>query len=217
MQNLLFRHLAVIAGFGVFSVDTATAQSTDILLNCTSCHQISSEGNSIYPVLNGLPAQYIIEQLQAYRDGTRTHPQMQQTARALGAGGAVSMARMYADAPAPSLTAPAGGDHDAARTLELEGAWERGIAPCAMCHNVADASTAGTPTNASTIDLAAHNAPRIHGQPETYLASTLRAYASGARQTGGMGRMQAYAAKLTDAEISDLAAYLSAFAASEDK
>ena len=185
----------------------AVPQSLDILLNCSACHTLdrndTSDAAPRYPVLNGQPARYIGKQLEAYRTGVRQHPQMQMTARALGVHGDVPMARMYAHAPAPDLVRPPlAEDVGIAEELVQNGAWDRGVAPCESCHML------GT---VDGIDMSARAAPRLHGQPEYYLADQLRAYADGSRQTGPMGRMQAYASALDVAEIDALAAYYASF------
>lgn len=203
--------VSLAAGVALLASGPAASQSSDILLNCTSCHSLSNTEAPRYPVLNGQPVNYLIEQLAAFRSGERTHPQMRRTAIALGAEGAPAMARMYADAPPPALAPPPEEERfaDAVR-LMTEGAWERGIAPCASCHLLPGADDDG-------IETGAHDAPWIHGQPETYLAGTLRAFASGERDTGGLRRMQAYAERLTDNEIADLSAYLAGYATTEDE
>ncbi|MFD0857883.1 c-type cytochrome [Roseovarius aquimarinus] len=200
-----WRRPAALAIFLALATGPAFSQSDNILLDCTSCHSLSSEASPAYPVLNGQPVLYLIEQLDAYRTGNRAHQQMQRSALALREGGAPAMARMYADAPAPELTLM--GDRpefETAMKLDAEGAWERGIPPCSSCH----VSPTAERTN---IDPGAHASPRIHGQSEAYLAGILRAYASGERETGGLRRMQAYAERLTDEEIAALASYLAAF------
>ncbi len=208
MRRWILGSVTSLSCLGSFCADEALAQSSDILLNCTTCHSLDQTGNPQYPVLNGQPALYILQQLAAYRNGLRQHPQMQSTATALGAGGAPAMARMYADAPSPVLNAPADiAQHADARKLVTEGDWGRGLAPCVSCHTDPQSNP-----DDSKIRLSAHAAPRIHGQPEGYLSATLHAYSDGTRQTGGLKRMQAYAGLLTDAEIAALADYLAAFA-----
>ncbi|MFA8386316.1 MAG: cytochrome c [Pelagibaca sp.] len=181
----------------------ATAQSTDILLNCSTCHTVNTTegttGRDIYPNLNGQPARYIERQLRAYRDGRREHRQMSLTATALG-DGAGAMARLYADAPVPYLEfGDPLGAHNTALALVNEGDWSRGLPPCASCHAL------------DPEDDRARAAPRIHGQPEAYLGQELRAYAEGTRRSGPMGRMQAFSQQLTPSEISALARYYAAW------
>ena len=172
----------------------APAQSTDILLNCTTCHDGTATGT--YPVIAGQPARYIERQLFAFRTGLRQHPQMQATAIALGDGDA-ARARMYADWPAPDLQEPTG-EHEVAETLIHQGDWERGIGPCADCHKV-------DPQGVARL------APRLEGHPRAYLSGSLRAYAEGERRSDSMGRMRAIAGQLTQAEIAAIADYYAAF------
>jgi len=169
--------------------ERAQAQSNAIL-DCTSCHATSGpppEEAALYPVLNGKPARYIERQLRAFREGHRDHSQMRATATALGAGAAAA-ARLYADLPPVEVAEPEGDAPD----LITEGDWERGIAPCSMCHGLEE-------------DMRANLAPLLHGQPRGYLADELRAYADGSRRSDPMGRMQAYASRLTEGEIGALA------------
>lgn len=183
------------------------AQDEGVTGQCTVCHGLNGEGTEAsYPVLAGQPAQYLLDQLKAYRSGVRAHPQMQATAEALSPAEMREAARIYAEADAPPLLRPADAPQAAlAEELIGKGAWDRGIAPCSLCHVL--------PESAGGIRLSGHETPRIHGQPEGYLASTLTAYAEGERQTGGMKIMQSYASRLTRAEIASLAAYLATYAA----
>ena len=201
MRPVLLRPAAALICFALSSV--ATAQSTDILLNCSTCHTVNSTegaaGRDIYPDLNGQPARYIEQQLKAYREGLREHRQMSLTAIALGEGDG-AMARLYADAPVPSLVLrdPLGA-HDTALNLVNEGDWSRGLPPCASCHAL-------NPEHDR-----ARAAPRIHGQPEAYLGQELRAYADGTRRSDTMGRMRAFSELLTPDEITALARYYAAW------
>jgi len=186
----------------------AAAQSLDILLNCSGCHTLGPQtGNPDlpprFPVLNGQPARYIEQQLEAFRTGERRHRQMMLSAQALGVGGAPAMARMYAYSYRPPLVFTGDPERmDIAIALHENGAWERGLPSCASCHALDDGPG---------IDTSARLAPRLHGQPLGYIAKELRAYADGTRTTGPMGRMQAYAGLLTAAEIEALSAYYAAF------
>jgi cytochrome c553 len=65
---------------------------------------------------------------------------------------------------------------------------------CAVCHGQVGVSTAP-------------DAPNLAGQPAMYLAAQLRAYRSGARQHAVMAVI---AKPLSDADISDLAAWYAA-------
>lgn len=194
---------ALLALAVLTSSPMARAQSTDILLNCSTCHTVNTTGGTagrdIYPNLNGQPARYIERQLDAFRDGLREHRQMSLTATALGQG-AGAMARLYADAPTPHLEfrVPSGA-HETALDLVNEGDWSRGLPPCASCHAL------------DPEDDRARTAPRVHGQPEAYLGQQLRAYADGTRKSDPMGRMRAFSEVLSPDEISALARYYAAW------
>ncbi|APX10573.1 c-type cytochrome [Tateyamaria omphalii] len=190
----------------------AGGQGADVLLNCAACHAVGPDRNagdvarapSPYPNLNGQSVRYLDRQLWAYREGLRQHPQMQATATALG-DGAGAMARMYADAPAPELTFTASpGAFADAETLVMEGDWSRGLPSCASCH-------------ALDPDDRARLSPRLHGHPAPYIARQLRAYADGTRRSDPMGRMRAYAAELTEDEMSQLADYYAAWGPETDQ
>lgn len=188
------------------AASSAAAQGANVLLNCSSCHTVGPprqdavRAPSPYPNLNGQPARYLERQLHAYRMGLRQHPQMQATATALGEG-AGAMARLYADARPPELSAPPeNGEFEDAVTLVTEGDWSRGLPSCDSCHALEEAERGRL-------------MPRLHGHPAPYLARQLRAYADGSRQSDTMGRMRGYAAQLSETEITELSEYYSAFAA----
>ncbi len=182
----------------------AAAQSADVLLNCPACHTVGPEPHAqglIFPDLRGQPIRYLENQLRAFVEGDRQHRQMQLTAEALDKGRG-AMARMYADAPRPDLvTEPA----NAVPDLVMQGDWARGLPPCASCHALSPGSDRS------------RTAPRLHGQPESYLASQLRAYAEGTRRSDPMGRMRAFAGRLNDPEIADLARYYAGWTATETR
>lgn len=197
----------LVVAIAVCVAGPALGQGADVLLNCSACHTVGPprEGAvpSPYPTLNGQPARYLERQLEAFREGLRQHPQMQATAMALG-DGAGAMARLYADARAPELSRTGvAGEFPEAERLVTEGDWSRGLPPCASCHAL-DPSERG------------RLMPRLHGHPAPYLARQLRAYASGDRRSDTMGRMRAFAGRLTEAEIGALADYYAAWGAGDD-
>jgi len=190
---------------------TAQSQSADVLLDCSACHDSTASTPARpsvpgpFPDLSGQPARYIAHQLEAYRKGLRQHRQMEKTATALGDGGAPAMARLYADAPQPDLRPPAREEADTTGwSLAVNGAWERGVPPCASCHGV-------------SADDTGRLAPILIGRDPAYLAHELRAYAAGDRRSDTMGRMRAFAAQLTPSEIDAVAEYYGAWRSQEDE
>lgn len=196
----MIRTLALLA-FAAMPM-SASAQSADILLNCSSCHAVGPDrpvAGAAFPDLNGQPIRYLERQLEAFQVGDRHHRQMELTATALG-DGTGAMARLYSGAPLPDLSRRMDG---ATPALVTEGDWDRGLPPCASCHSL------------SPDDDRARTAPRLHGQPEGYLAAQLEAYADGNRTSDPMGRMRAFAARLDAGEIAELSRYYAAWQISE--
>jgi len=73
----------------------------DKLSMCQGCHGIPGYRTAfpeVYPVplLGGQHAQYIVKALQAYRDGTRSHPSMVAIARSLSDQDMADLAAYYA-------------------------------------------------------------------------------------------------------------------------
>jgi cytochrome subunit of sulfide dehydrogenase len=60
--------------------NSATTQAAYLASNCTNCHSTKPSANAI-PSLKGLSADYIAEQLHAFRDGKRSATVMHQLAK----------------------------------------------------------------------------------------------------------------------------------------
>lgn len=167
----------------------------DAFLACGYCHVGGGAASvgALYPDISGMPARYILRQLNAYADGLRESELMARAARSLSHDERVEHARRFAEAPGPEPRAP-----DRTATLgariATEGLWERGVPPCESCHAAAE----GERPNLS---------PALAGQPRAYLEAQLRAYADWTRVTDPMGRMRAFAGKLSDREIAAIADY----------
>ncbi|WP_306118844.1 MULTISPECIES: c-type cytochrome [unclassified Roseitalea] len=205
--------LGLVAGAAIVAATSPSpGQSADVLLECSSCHGSGqalpgrqSTMQTPFPDLDGQPARYLDRQLDAFRLGLRKHRQMQSTATALGEGGAPAMARLYADAPAGQWQAPASDElNENGRALALEGAWERGVPPCASCHG-------------PSAQQSGRLAPVLYGQDAAYLAHELRRYANGERRSDTMGRMRAYAGQLSQSEIQAVADYYGAWTAKQEQ
>lgn len=92
--------IALAAGVVVAAEGNPEA-AADKLSMCQGCHGIPGYRTAypeVYPVplLGGQHAQYIVKSLQAYRDGTRSHPSMQAIARSLSDQDMADLAAYYA-------------------------------------------------------------------------------------------------------------------------
>ncbi|WP_018881101.1 c-type cytochrome [Thioalkalivibrio sp. ALE30] len=164
---------------------------------CIQCHGEQGQGQSQppFPRLAGLPEQYLVEQLEAYRDGLRPNATMARIAQHLNDEEIEAISRHYAEME------PAGGPHDVpgdlaerGREIALAGLPERNVQSCASCHG-----NEGRERNPSL--------PPLAGHPPRYLMAQLQAYAHGARETSLAGLMQGIVSELEEEEMAALAAY----------
>jgi cytochrome c553 len=165
---------------------------------CAACH--GPQGKSLnpqWPSLAGQNARYLVEQLQAFKTGTRSDVLMTGQAMALAEQDMRDLAAYYAvQTPDPKVVAnPASVDKGAA--LYRGGDQENRVAACTACHGP---TGQGNPAAAY---------PMLKGQHATYVATQLRAYASGARKSDGPTRiMREIAGRMREDDIVALASYI---------
>lgn len=158
---------------------------------CQECHGADGNGNGNgqdgkFARLAGQYPAYIVKQLQDFRSGARKHDTMMIMARSLEEADLADIAAYYGGLPGMrGETAPA----DAA------GQWL--FAACAACHGAQGKGNG----NAAF--------PVIGGQDVKYLRDQLLAWRSGERRNSPGGAMNDATKGLTDAEIDELAHYLS--------
>jgi cytochrome c553 len=162
---------------------------------CVACH--GEQGVSVapeYPNLAGQSGAAIYKQLNDYRTGSRTNPQMTGIAQSLDEATLTDVAAYYAAQPKrnPNPATLAESPASIVRLVEL-GDPSRNIPPCAGCHRPGSGGPIETPILAE--------------QGKEYIVAQLKMYASGDRRNDVYGRMRTIAAKLTPAEIDGLATY----------
>jgi cytochrome c553 len=177
---------ALTAGAALAAPEGGTPER---LAPCIGCHGAGTSETEGVPSLGGQLSDYVVTQLFQFREKQREAPPMNDIA----AGFSDDDLRTYADAVA-ALPPPAKSDPPADPALT-----ERALAlvskhQCNSCHGP---------------DLAGRDAiPRIRGQREEYLAKALAGYKSNARP-GYDPAMNEVAQGLSEADIKDLAAYVS--------
>ncbi len=192
---------ALIVAFAVLCLPVAGASANEIAKNqCAACH--GADGNSInpeWPNLAGQHASYITQQLRAYKSGERVNPNMSAMVTTLTDEDIDAIGEYY------SKMAPKIGQISADSIAEGEklyrgGDKDDGVPACMACHGP---NGAGNP---------AANYPALRGQHAKYTSMQLAAYRSGERKTGAERKsmMQTIAAKLSDADIENLASYINA-------
>lgn len=165
---------------------------------CAACH--GPQGKSVnpqWPSLAGQNAPYLVGQLEAYKEGTRSDVLMTGQAMALSEQDMRDLAVYYAaQTPDPKVVAnPATLEKGAA--LYRGGDPENDLAACGACHGP---TGQGNPAAAY---------PMLKGQHATYTATQLRAYASGARRSDEPNRiMREIAVRMREDDIVALASYI---------
>ena len=143
-------------------------------------------------MIAGQNEKYIAAALTAYRSGDRKHPTMRGIAGSLSDQDIADLAAYYETSGKDAAAA-------APAAAELPAPLKDKLALCVACH--------GTNFN-NTTDPAN---PRLAGQYADYLTVALQAYRTKDKQVVGRGNptMVGMAATLSDAEVKQVAAYLS--------
>jgi thiosulfate dehydrogenase len=166
---------------------------------CLSCHGPAGQGNAAagFPRLAGLPADYIVAQLQALADGRREATMMKPIAKPLTLAQQQALGAYFAALSTPA--APTSTQPVPARGAELAqyGRWSDELPACERCHG---------PRGVGVGEAF----PPLAGQPAAYLASQLRAWKARKRPAGPLGLMGTVAGKLSEADILAVAEYFSA-------
>ncbi len=175
---------------------------------CSSCHGDAGQGKPAagFPKLAGLPAAYLLQQLRAFADGSRSNAVMVPMAKALSPGQAKALATYYARLPvpaSPSTRASPALVHAGAE-LARHGRFNDDLPSCELCHGRGGVGVGSA-------------FPPLAGQSSVYIAQQLHAWKQHTRPPGPMGLMQAVADKLSAADIKSAAAYFSTQSARPEK
>lgn len=204
-MKLVVSMVAVLAATSAFANEPAPApaskgdpKAAESIVNqvCAACHAV--DGNSAAaanPKLAGLNAEYINKQLTEYKSGARKNPVMGGIVSSLSPQDMLNLAAYYsAQQPKPSTSKD--------QTLALQGqkiyrggVLGAGVPACASCHG---AQGKGIPVQF----------PRLAGQHSDYIYAQLNSFRVGARANDGAKMMQTIAAKMTDADMKAVSAYI---------
>jgi cytochrome c553 len=191
---LLFSSAAIADGL----MEGDAQAGKDKSITCAACH--GADGNSVNPAWPSLAGQhptYIVEQLQAFKNGTRSEPLMLGQVMSLSDEDMRNLAVYYAGMPAAAKAVADPATVNRGQRLYRGGNRENSTAACIACHGP---TGRGNP---------AASYPSLKGQYATYNAGQLRAYASGARQSDGPTKvMRDIAAKLSEEDILAVSSYI---------
>ena len=190
------------------AVATATAQSASQgqqiaaqgtaqgVAACISCHGAKGEGMGAFPRLAGSGQPYLQAQLDAFADGSRKNPIMQSIAQRLSPSERQAVTLYFSQLPAPfAASDPAQPlPSDTGAWLATRGRWSDQVPACVQCHG-----PGGSGVGAQF--------PPLAGLPAAYIAEQLQAWKAGNRPPGPLALMAGIAKKLSEAEVSAVAAY----------
>ena len=167
---------------------------------CISCHGAKGEGNAAtgFPRLAGVNAAYLSEQLSAFAHGERKSTIMEPFAKLLSSNGRNAVALYFSSLPPPAGIkaddSTAIKPSDSGAWIATRGRWDQGLPACVQCHGPGGIGV-GTAF------------PPLAGQPAAYIASQLHGWKKGTRPPGPMALMPVVVSKLSDTDISAVAAY----------
>jgi cytochrome c553 len=168
---------------------------------CMKCHVNGGRGDlgGDYPNLTLQTSPYVAQSLYAFHIHNRDSGKMQEVTNALTLDQMGSLAAYISGLPPqPTLAKFDAAAASRGAAIATNGIPARGIPACLSCHG--QQSVAALPL-----------IPRLQGQNPTYLVNRLRTFSRpNARSGDGLNPMPQIAAKLTEKESADLAAYFAA-------
>lgn len=160
-----------------------------IRAHCTGCHTMDGQGKtSEIPNLAAQPAEYLVDALNAYRDGTRKHAALKGLIVGTSEADIRNIAAYFASLPPVSAVSVA----PAAEAVYAQGGEIAAV--CSQCHGEHGHST--TP-----------GVPSLAGQHPAYLIVSTQEYAQGSR---GHAEKEAMLQGLDDIDIEKMAMYFAA-------
>ena len=190
--------LALAAGAAQAAGNAAAGKEKATALGCIACH--GEDGNSpnpIWPKLAGQHQAYLAKQINGFKAGDRKDDAMSPMAMMVATDEDLAdlTTHFASQTLQPGEAAPA---DQAARgeTLFRSGNPASGVAACSACHGPQGLGNAPA------------NFPRVAGQHAPYVEKALKDFKAGTRVTDPNQMMRGVAAKMTDAEIAAVAAYV---------
>lgn len=190
--------LALAAGTTLAAGNVAAGKDKVTSLGCVACH--GEDGNSpnpIWPKLAHQHPSYLTRQIAAFKAGERKDDTMSAMAMVITSDEDLADLSAYFASQALQPGEPASGEQaQVGQQLFRGGNAAAGVAACSACHGPQGRGNAPA------------NFPNIAGQHAPYVEKALKDYRAGIRASDPNQMMRGVAAKLTDAEITAVAAYL---------
>jgi cytochrome c553 len=162
---------------------------------CGACHGMTgSSVNPEWPSLAGQPEDYVVAQLQQFKQGTRVNPLMTPMAVPLSEADMQDLGAHFAQQTPAGLEADPS-NWKAGEKLYRGGDPARGIPACIACHGPEGRGNGPA------------RYPALRAQHAVYAYNQLKAFASGGRKSAGNDIMPVVASRLSDDEMRALASY----------
>ena len=185
--RLLLLSLA-FAPIGAHAADVPDAAIAAKAAVCAACHGPNGQStNPGWPSLAGQTARYIEIELRDFQSGRRADPLMSPVAKTLSAQDVQALAEYF------SAQRPMSSTHNGDSSKIAQGKTISSDSQCTMCH-------LGGFSGQNEIPVAA-------GQQYQYLVKQLKDFRD-SRRTNDAGTMKAYTTGLSDAQIDELAQYI---------
>lgn len=169
---------------------------------CGGCHGM--DGNSFVPNFPKLAAQqqdYLVKELQDFKNGARTDAMMSGMAAGLGDEDIKAVSMYFARQKSVPGQAQMNASFRRGAELYLNGDVDRGIAACAGCHGTQGKGYAG---------FMPGGVPALAGQHSAYTTKQLQSFRAGERNNDKGGMMRHIAGKLSDDDIKAVSDYIAA-------
>lgn len=176
---------------------------------CTPCHGPSGQGTKdvYFPRLAGKPSGYLFNQLIAFKNGRRHYPPMNYLLAYLPDSYLKQIADHFAAQqpapPPPSAQTVAASVTDLGKSLVHQGDFGRDIPACVSCH--------GPELRGMEPGI-----PGLLGLRGAYISAQLGGWRYGTRTALHPDCMQVVAGRLTESDVTALAAYLSSLSVPPD-
>ena len=190
--------LALAAGAVHAAGNAATGKEKATTLGCIACH--GEDGNSPNPVWPKLASQhpsYLARQIAAFKAGDRKDDAMSPMAMLIATDEDLADLSAHFAAQTVQPGEPATAEQlTLGQQLFRGGNPATGVAACSACHGP------------QGIGIAQASFPRVAGQHAPYVEKALKDFKAGARVSDPNQMMRGVAAKMTDAEIAAVSAYV---------
>ena len=201
IASLMLAALAACTVVPAMAADAPAAAKPDLAKGqaistqvCGACHTADgNRGSPANPIIAGQHPEYLVKQLNEFKDGKRNNPIMKGFASALSPEDMKNVAAFYGTKQAKPGFAKNKDLVKLGEKIYRGGIMEKKIPACAGCHSP---TGAGIPSQF----------PRIGGQHADYVDAQMRAFRIGARANSA--QMATIAAKLSDREIAAVADYV---------